>query len=433
MIIRRQEFGASAESAEVAEREQRACSSSDPFLDVAILPGQFEGDKCNKVRWDQVCSMYTSFSIKNFRCIEDLTIEPLARVNLIVGKNNMGKTALLEALWLHSGPNLPGLGDRLARFRGIPGQDPGRLMHDLFYDFDPNRTIVLSAKGNDEVDKGTLNIKLKKRDESLLTTVTASDSPSDPPRGSQESDVSAISDTAITLDYTDAKGKNYRSSGWWVRSEGQTVQLGTNARMTFTNEGMAGQAATMPPRPSNVFLGARQRTGPDEDVRRFGKAELEGYADHLASCLERVDSRIQRLLTIAAPPTPMIYADVGLTRPVPVGFLGDGVSRLLSLALAFHESRGGMIFIDEVENGLHYSVLEDVWKELSRLSTEFGVQIFATTHSHECMASAREAFASMGDETLCIHRLSLQDGRIAATTYSFEDLTFTLDYGAEMR
>ena len=129
----------------------------------------------------------------------------------------------------------------------------------------------------------------------------------------------------------------------------------------------------------------------------------------------------------------MIYADVGLTRPVPVGFLGDGVSRLLSLALAFHEGRGGMIFIDEVENGLHFSVLEDVWKELSWLSKEFNVQVFATTHSNECMAAARDAFDSLDDETLGIHRLSLQDGRISATTYSFEDLDFTLDYGAEMR
>jgi hypothetical protein len=266
-----------------------------------------------------------------------------------------------------------------------------------------------------------------------MTTIPASDSSSTPPRGSQESDVSAVSDTAIVLNYTDEKGRRYVSSGWWVRSEGQSVQIGTNASMTVTNDGIAGQVAKMSDRPSNIFISARQRVGMEEDVGRFGVAELEGYADQLAMCLKPADDRIKRLLTIAAPPTPMIYADVGLTRPVPVGFLGDGVSRLLSMALAFREARGGMIFIDEVENGLHYSVLEDVWKELSWLSKEFDVQIFATTHSNECMVAARDAFNSVDDETLCIHRLSLQDGRISATTYSFEDLNFTLDYGAEMR
>ena len=54
--------------------------------------------------------MYTSFSIENFRCINEMTIEPLAGVNLIAGRNNMGKTTLLEALWMYSGPNLPDLG-----------------------------------------------------------------------------------------------------------------------------------------------------------------------------------------------------------------------------------------------------------------------------------------------------------------------------------
>jgi hypothetical protein len=377
--------------------------------------------------------MYTAFSIKNFRCIKDLTIEPLARVNLIVGKNNRGKTALLEALWLHSGPNLPDLGDRLARFRGIPGQDPERLMHDLFHDFDPKCPITLSAKGIGEVGKGILNIRVRKRDSAVVTTVPASGSPSNPPRASQESDASTVSETAVEFEYTDAKGQKYVSSVWWVKTEAQSVQIGANARMALTNEGLAIQSAQMPDRPTNIFISPRQRSRPEEDVIRFGKTELEGYADRLTHCLKRADNRIKRLLTIASPPAPMIYADVGLSRPVPVGFLGDGVGRLLSMALAFHDARGGMIFIDEVENGLHHSVLEDVWKELNWLSKEFDVQVFATTHSGECMHAARAAFNAMADDTLCIHRLSLQDKKIAATTYSFEDLDFTLDYGAEMR
>lgn len=377
--------------------------------------------------------MYTSFSIKNFRCIKEMTIESLARVNLIAGMNNMGKTALLEALWLHSGPNIPALGDRLARFRGISGQDPGRLMHDLFYDFDPNRTITLSANGVGEVDKSTLNIKLQKRADVVATTVSSSDSPSTPPRGSQEPGVSTVSDAAIVFDYTDNEGQNYVSSGWWVRSDEQAFQLGANARMTFANEGLAVQPASMSDRPPNVFISARQRSGPEEDVSRFGNAELEGYADRLTACLKRADDRIKRLLTIAALPTPMIYADVGLNRPVPIGFLGDGVGRLLSMALAFHVARGGMIAIDEVENGLHYSVLENVWDELNWLSNEFNVQVFATTHSKECMIAARDAFRAMDDKSLSIHRLDLQDGQITATTYTFDNLDFALDYEAEMR
>ena len=103
------------------------------------------------------------------------------------------------------------------------------------------------------------------------------------------------------------------------------------------------------------------------------------------------------------------------------------------MALAFREARRGIILIDEVENGLHHSVLKNVWEELNWLSREFDVQVFATTHSQECMVAARDAFSAVDDKTLFIHRLSLQDGQITATTYPFEDLDFALDYGTELR
>ncbi|HLA44590.1 MAG TPA: AAA family ATPase, partial [Aggregatilineales bacterium] len=47
--------------------------------------------------------MYTSFRVQNFRCFADLQMNDLARINLIAGKNNTGKTSLLEAILLHSG------------------------------------------------------------------------------------------------------------------------------------------------------------------------------------------------------------------------------------------------------------------------------------------------------------------------------------------
>ena len=80
-----------------------------------------------------------------------------------------------------------------------------------------------------------------------------------------------------------------------------------------------------------------------------------------------------------------------------MGFLGDGIGRYLSMSLAFYEARKGMILIDEVENGLHHSALKGVWKNLYTLSQKFDVQVFATTHSRECLVEARDAFVD--DET----------------------------------
>ena len=129
----------------------------------------------------------------------------------------------------------------------------------------------------------------------------------------------------------------------------------------------------------------------------------------------------------------MIYAEIGLPRPVPMGFLGDGIGRLLSMALAFQNASNGMILIDEIENGLHHSALQGVWENLNRLSQRFNVQLFATTHSYECMVAARDAFKSMEQEDLHIHRLNRREGGVDSTTYTFEALDFTLSYGAELR
>jgi hypothetical protein len=48
--------------------------------------------------------MIKDIEISNFRCFEHTKIEGFERVNLIGGKNNSGKTALLEAIFLYSYP-----------------------------------------------------------------------------------------------------------------------------------------------------------------------------------------------------------------------------------------------------------------------------------------------------------------------------------------
>ena len=378
--------------------------------------------------------MYTSFSIENFRLFDNLTVEPLARVNLIAGQNNAGKTALLEAIWLHSGPNIPDLGVRLAGFRGIPTANPNRFMHDLFYDFDHERVIQLRARGEWNSRPRTLTVQSQPRLETVVATSTTDPSVM-PPRGSQEPDAMTTSGSEIVLDYVDEHEDHFESAGWWVRANPQVVNMGPNMQMALGGEGMASRQAKMAVRPSCVFLSARHRAGPEEDVQRFGEVELEGYADRIVEALQIVDSRIKRLATIASPPMPMVYADVGLSRLLPMGFLGDGMGRLLSMVLAFYQARNGTILIDEVENGLHHGTLEKVWTNLDWLSREFNVQVFATTHSYECIVAANAAFSELGSEDLHLHRLYRRSPSesVKAVTYTKEALNTNIEYFWELR
>ena len=92
--------------------------------------------------------MYRSFSIKNFRCFDELTVEGMGRINLIAGKNNVGKTALLEALWVHSGAIIPDRPMRLDRQRGIRRVDPEVTIDNLFFGFGRESIIQLESSGD---------------------------------------------------------------------------------------------------------------------------------------------------------------------------------------------------------------------------------------------------------------------------------------------
>jgi AAA15 family ATPase/GTPase len=93
--------------------------------------------------------MYKKITIKRFRCFDDFTIENLSKINLISGKNNVGKTSLLEAIWLFTGYHNPELGVRVDLFRGIGIIATNRLMLNLFRNFTQEKDIQISCEDSE--------------------------------------------------------------------------------------------------------------------------------------------------------------------------------------------------------------------------------------------------------------------------------------------
>ena len=107
------------------------------------------------------------------------------------------------------------------------------------------------------------------------------------------------------------------------------------------------------------------------------------------------------------------------------------------MVLAFHNAQDGAILIDEIENGLHYSRLESIRERILWLSREFNVQVFATTHSYECVEAAHAAFkhAELDDD---FSLLRLQRNRrteqIESIAYDDKDaLDYAMEYEREVR
>src|SRR5262249_19976374 len=104
-----------------------------------------------------------SIHIQNFRGLRDLRIDDLGRINLIVGANNVGKTSLLEALWLFQDAGNPSLTIDLARSRWhdpLP-RTPELLWHGLFRGLDTQESIRVEGVDTDG-GSSTLDIHLIK-------------------------------------------------------------------------------------------------------------------------------------------------------------------------------------------------------------------------------------------------------------------------------
>ena len=129
----------------------------------------------------------------------------------------------------------------------------------------------------------------------------------------------------------------------------------------------------------------------------------------------------------------MIYGDIGVGRRVPMSQMGEGMVRLLSLVLEITKASGGVVLIDEIENGLHHSVMTKIWRAVGEAARRSNTQIFATTHSWECIRAAHEAFLQNGTYDLRLHRLERINGDIKAVTYDQKTLDTSVEMNLEVR
>lgn len=350
--------------------------------------------------------MYHSFSIKNFRCFDDLTLEGLGRINLIGGKNNIGKTVLLEALWVHSGPTEPGRVLQLDMLRGLT--DPDLAIKNLFYWFDRSLVIELCAYG----DWG---------DEPRQMTVYTEENPWFDVPGNPRIDVPAVdSRKRIVTDYRDEAGIKAKTKVWTEKYADDP----SNSKLGYDRSWP--ETLTRPP--SGFFIPASGLGYHIPTAEIHSELERLRQQDEVLQILQIIEPNLKGL-TVLAIGKSRLYADIGSKPLIPIELMGQGMSRILSLALAIASSPGGMLLVDEVENGLHYTVMEKVWQAIAAFARGYDVQIFATTHGHHCIQSACRAFEGDEEELLQLYSLGRRKGKISAARYDRARLEFAFEVG----
>lgn len=360
--------------------------------------------------------MLTRLSIEGFRAFEQLEVQDMGRVTLVTGRNNAGKTALLEAIYLLLGRTNVELIPRLMVSRGldvVESTDPQSVEHllwdYLFHDLDTGRPITIAGDVEGVRRKVTLSLETRLRDR-LTTSV-------------QEIDSGAtFGSKLLRAEYrTPGKKKVY-----WAELMVQGSGLGTKK----------GDEVPAEPRMQGIYITTRKPSFRNEDAERFSRLAMapDGVEEVLAA-LRVIEPNLTKLMLLHLGGRPMLYGDIGMREMVPLSYMGDGMMRLASLLTSAGGARSGILLIDEVDTGFHHTTLRDMWRLLDEASVRFDTQIIATTHSLECVRSASEWFGAkvFEDNGFRLVRVDRVNDRNRAVSYGPEELGAALESDLEVR
>lgn len=364
---------------------------------------RIDGGSTRKLR---TMALLPSIQIQGFRCFEDLAAEGFSRVNVIVGPNNAGKTALLEAVeQLETGGSVVLLAKGLER-RGAWVVVPA-VGDEFVRGFDVSQLFHGSRVG------------LEGREFSLVA---------EPKR--------------VTVWAPGANdGGLLSTQHWYDGREGQRSTMRVRpidhiARQSDVNEAND-LTAFLPGRGSVLFVGSG---GVRSETFRSIWREIDGnpQAEVVTQALSILDSRI---VGVAAPGSPSpsrgwegVFVRLSGERDrVPVSRFGEGTTRLLGLGVALASVAGGTLLIDEIENGIHYSLHPRLWRFLVEVAKQLDVQVFVTTHSKDVM----EAIGDLHREApelaaeVSVHRLD--PGAKSTVKYTAERIHELYVEGSEAR
>ena len=355
--------------------------------------------------------MLRSLKIENFRCFPTFELQQLGNLNLLVGTNNSGKTSILEAIQLlTSQSNLETLREvMIGRGEYILNDERGDSLEldirHLFYgheiDVGSKFSIVSGNQSNEEgiaisVEKtGQLSLFEELQEFVLVIKLLGQKSES------------------ITLPLSP--------------EEGLPFDYVKRIRRDFNKSGVKTQ-----------FITSSSLT-PEEMINLFNKVVLTSEEHFVIEALQTIEPKIERIA-----PAEIRYKQtssrIGFRvrlsdsdKPIPIGSMGDGIWRILGLTLAIVNARNGVLLVDEIDTGLHFSAMSDMWKLISETAKRLNVQVFATTHNSDCWTSlaAIANTESPSEEGITIQRI--EKGKPSSIVFTERQVIIAAERGIEVR
>lgn len=340
--------------------------------------------------------MFDKIKIERFRGIKYASIEGFKQINLFFGKNNCGKSSLLESIFLASGLSNPLLPIHVNFMRGY---NKSRL-HDLkldFYNLDSTLPIHIRI---DNEEKRDLSISLFEQN---LNNVSLN-----------------ADDTNIISNRDEEK--------YGLKFEFQVNEKNFESQLRFE----ADVTRVLP----KEYVESLRCTylSPKYDFN----ASIQG----LKNILQNKDEHfiVEGLQLIEPRVKDFIYTDnemlvdVGLEKRIPVNMMGDGARKIVSLLTAVYDCKDGALLVDEISNGFHYSVMGNLWKVLIDAAIRNNTQLFITTHDTDSIKGLRDTAIDKYNDLVAAFKLLKTTGdELKAFHYSLESLDYSINQEIEVR
>ena len=363
--------------------------------------------------------MISAIEIKHFRGIKHLTLDGLRTINIIVGPSAAGKTSLLEGLRLALGAT-PQIALNLAH-RGMPNTFIPNLTRDqfeffwapLFFDFDVATPIDFSAVDQDDhVARLAIFFDQSKvllaSQPSLPLSGTSPRSPSGQPSVQPIIAPLAFKRTSFTRE----ESTLYAS----VTSNGQ-LQFDSGNELDVVAD----------------FLSPFWPANSQQITMMFSRLSIAGSTRGILDVLIKQFPEI-RALSVESPAFfPALYASMAhVARKMPLAMVSSGIYKFVSLLLAIESTRGGVLLVDEIENGIYYQTLPALWQSLHASAKQASSQLFLTTHSWECLKCAAPLIEESPDDFNLIQMFQ-DDGKSVALVVPGQHAAAAIEGGIEVR
>ncbi len=359
-------------------------------------------------------------TLKGFRTFRELRVRGLGRVNLITGKNNTGKSSLLEGIRiLATGGAMDELRDILRdREEYAAGPDAGLAgsrddnlqVAGLFHGFpdvaEQSKPLAISTDGRFHPREVTIHVSWFSRERDENGNLTFNEHGPNDPEGAAS--IVIITPDGIRIHEIE----NLRTNLNFQRSGRQKDGLGC------------------------VVIGARSGESTAEMGTFWDRVALSDDEQDVVEALRIIDPHIARVTMVGGNGsgrrrTAFVRTD-NLPQPVPLRLFGDGMNRLFAMILGLLNARGRLMLIDEFENGLHHTVQLQAWRIIFRLAGKLDTQVFATTHSWDAIEAFQKAAAEHPNAGVLL-RLARKGDGIVPTVFAEREVAVAARERIEVR